>query len=383
MGHAGGGGQQLRIGGGHGGGQDARQHHAGQQRRQDAIGAHQRRNAYQNGLSSGVAGKGGDDALVAHGKAHQADDDGDAHGDDHPDRADAAGDLELLTVLDGHEVVQDMGHAEVAEAPGHRGHDGNKAVLAGLRALDRGIGKEAQIAGHGFGVFHDRTPAADRVNAEDEDHKEGDRHHDGLDQARDRGSQETAHGAVADDDRRGDQHGAQIVHVGEEVGKELAAGREAGSGVGDKEDDDDQRRNALDQTALVAEAMGEKVGDRDRAQLLGIAAQALGHDQPVQVGAKRKADHRPGGVSKAAEISQTGHAHQQPAAHVRGLRAHGNDHGAQLAAAQIEIAGGLVAFGVDRADRQHADQVDGDGQDDADVCACHGVSPLLPGMPVF
>ena len=45
---------------------------------------------------------------------------------------------------------------------------------------------------------------------------------------------------------------------------------------GDDEDDD--------KPSAVAEAAGEKIGDRDGADLRRVLAQALGHEQPVEIG---------------------------------------------------------------------------------------------------
>ena len=200
---------------------------------------------------------------------------------------------------------------------------------------------------------------------------------DGLNKTRDRRGEEAAHGAVADDDRRGDEHGGNVAHVGEEVCEQLAAGCEARGGVGHKEDNDDQRRDALNQAALVAEAVGEEVGDRDSAELLGVDAQALGDNQPVEIGAERKADDRPARVGETAEVGKAGHAHQQPARHVGGLGAHRDDDGAELASAEIEVAGGLVALGVGGADRQHADQIDRNRDHHNNGGRCHNSCPLF------
>ena len=212
------------------------------------------------------------------------------------------------------------------------------------------------------------------MDAEDEDHDQGHGHDDRLDQARNRGGEEAAHGAVADDNGGGDQHRAHVTHV-KQVGEELAAGGEAGGRVGHEEDDDDQGRDAFDQTALVAEAVGEEIGDRDRAELCRVAAQAPCDDKPVEIGADGKADHRPCRVRQAAEVGQTGNAHQEPAAHVGGLGAHRDDHGAELAAAEIEIAGGLVALGVGSADQKHTAEVYNDGNQNADIGECHKKYP--------
>ena len=49
----------------------------------------------------------------------------------------------------------------------------------------------------------------------------------------------------------------------------------------DEEDDDDDRRDQQEQIALVAEAAVEEIGQGDGVADVGVAADALGHDQPV------------------------------------------------------------------------------------------------------
>ena len=80
--------------------------------------------------------------------------------------------------------------------------------------------------------------------------------------------------------------------------------------------------------------------------------------------------------SLAGEIGQAGQTHEQVTAHVRGLGTHGGDDGAQLPAAQVEVVHGIVALGEPDADAQHGDQINRDGQADADLCGSHTLSPF-------
>ena len=211
---------------------------------------------------------------------------------------------------------------------------------------------------------------AGSAGAEEKHHDQRKGHDDGLNQAGDGGRHEAAQGAVGHDDRRGDDHGGHVVKA-EEAVEQLAAGGEARGRVGHEEDDDGQRAQDLDELGVVAKARGEEVRHGDRARLRRVAAQASGDEQPVEPGAERQADRGPACLRDAAEQGQTGHAHQQVGAHVGGLGAHRGHDGAELAAAEVEVLGGLVV-GVLDADGQHADQIDDDGQENTDRVCSHG-----------
>src|SRR5699024_4448388 len=110
------------------GGQDARQDDAGQQGGQRPELADQAGDAHDDGLGVGQVFQ---HAGTGHGAAHQADDDGHRHGDHHPGGGNPAGEFQLLFLLNGHEADQNVGHAEVSQAPGQQGTDGQQAVGLG------------------------------------------------------------------------------------------------------------------------------------------------------------------------------------------------------------------------------------------------------------
>ena len=129
----------------------------------------------------------------------------------------------------------------------------------------------------------------------------------------------------------------------------------------DEEDDDEQSRDNGQDAALVPEAAGEEVGDGEGVDAVGVHAETLGHEEPVEVGADGQTDGRPGGLCQAAHHGDGGQTHEEPAAHIRGLGAHGGDQGAQLTAAEEEITRGLVLFGNGHTDGQHHAHVQNDG----------------------
>ena len=342
----------MGVGGGHGGGQNARQDQSRQQRGKYAVPGDELGDGDDDGLGGGGAGEALQSAGADHAVAHDADENGDGHGDDHPNGAHPAGDLQLVRVFNGHEPQQNVGHTEIAQAPGHGGDNGQQAVGDGLADEDVAQGVQPQVSGHPAGVVQHGSHAAGRGHAEHQHRRQGYGHDDGLDQVGDGSRPKTAQNGVAHDDDSAHRHAQHIVPA-EQRGKQLAAGGKAGGCVGHEKHQDDQGRQTLQQPPSVSEALGEELGHGDGAQLSAVAAQALGYQQPVEIGAQRQARRRPEGVGQAVEKGQSGQAHQQPGAHVRGLGAHGGDIGAQLAAAQVKIVGAGVPPGVPQAHAHH------------------------------
>ena len=217
---------------------------------------------------------------------------------------------------------------------------------------------QVQIAGQGPGVLQHGVHAAGLAHTEADHHDEGNGHKDALHQVRGGDGQEAAHHGIGDDDHGADDHGGVILKAEEAVEKGTHR-LEAGGGVGDEEHQDHDGRDAGEHVALVAVAAGEEVRHGDGPQPVRVAADAPGHDEPVEVGAGGQADAGPGDLRQAAEVGEAGQTHEEVAAHVAGLRAHGGDHGTQAPAAQIEIVGAAVAAPAAEvnADEQHAHQV--------------------------
>ena len=273
---------------------------------------------------------------------------------------------ELAVVLDGHEPQQDVRHPEVAQAPGQGGGDAQRAIGGGLAGGDVKALGHVQVAGQGVGVGGDDLQPAGLLHTEENDEDEGKGHDDALDEVRGGHGQEAAQHGVADDHDGADDHGPVIVHA-EEAVEQGADGLEARGGVGDEEDQDDHSGDAGEHVPLVPIPAGKEAGDGDGADVGRVPAQALGDDQPVEIGADGQADGGPADLGHAADVGQAGQTHEQVAAHVRGLGAHGGDDGTQLAAAQVELMGTgapALAAAVD-AHQHHGYQIDDDGSDDA------------------
>ena len=274
------------------------------------------------------------------GAAHNADEHRHPHRDDHPDRGDAAGEFQLILVPDGHKAYQDVGHSEVAQPPGHHGHDADEAVGGG-GVGDGVIGlPKAEEPGQGAGVVQHRVQPSGLHHAEDYDNGQGGGHDDRLDKVHGGHRGEAADGGVADDDDGAHQHGGHVVPP-EQAVEELPDGGQPRGHVGHKEDEDNQGGDAHDNRFFLVVAFGDKAGDGDGVQLHAEPAQPLGYQQEVQIGPEGQADGGPAGVRHTGQIGQAGDAHQQIAAHVGGLGAHGGDQGAHPPAAQVEALGAL------------------------------------------
>ena len=189
-------------------------------------------------------------------------------------------------------------------------------------------------------------------------------------------AQEAAERAVQHNDCGAQEHGGHVVHA-EHGGEQLAARRKAGSGIGDKEDDNDNGRNQGERVALVPEALGEKLGNGNGMDALGVDTQTLGNQQPVEICADSQTDGSPRRLRKTRHQRKTGQAHQKPAAHVRRLRTHRRDERTELSAAEIEILGALVFLGCLDTDADHHTQVQHDGNRNDNICGVEHTSSLL------
>ena len=236
------------------------------------------------------------------------------------------------------------GHAEVAQAPGQHGEDVDGGVGFGGTG-NRVVGlEEAEVSVHRLGVLHHGVHAARLVDAEHGDDHQSHRHNDGLDEVHGGHGGEAAHRGVADDDQGADNDSQHVVPAKQAV-KQLADGGQAGGHIGDEEDEDDEGGDAHNDGPLLLIALGDERGDGDGVQLHAVTADALGHQQEVEIGTQSQTDGSPAGVSHTAEVGHAGQAHQQPGGHVAGLGAHGGDQRADAAAAQIKPFGAFLTPG--------------------------------------
>ena len=168
-----------------------------------------------------------------------------------------------------------MGHAEIPKAPRQGGDDVQEAEAPRFLGGPQVALGQVEIARQGGGVLHDLGPAARLTDAEEDDHDQGDGHEDALQQVRGGDGQEAAQHRVGNDDDGPGDHGGVIVHP-EQAVEQGAHGLKAGRRVGDKEHQDDQRGDQGKHVLFFAVALGEKLGDRKRADPGGIAAQPFG-----------------------------------------------------------------------------------------------------------
>ena len=357
--------QHLAVGGGHGGRQNTGQDQARQHRRQHTVLCNEAGNAHDEGLA-GRAAQEFQRTGFGHAQTHHADDDGGRHGNDHPHAGNAAAEHQLLFVLNGHEPQQDVGHAKVAQAPGHGGHDVQQAVGGGGPGGSVVAGRHGQVAGKAVGVFHHGTPAPGHTDAVGQHRHQCDAHDHRLDEVGGGHGPEAAQNGVPHDDQCGHDHRDHVVHA-EQAVEQLAAGRKARGRIRHEKDDDDDRAQSVQQVALVMEAKRQELRYRDGVEVGRIAAEPPGHDEPVEPGTQRKADGRPARRGDACQIGQTRHTHQQPAGHIAGLGAHSRDQRPHLPAAEVEVGAVVVGLAIGETHQQHSRKIDDDGDDDTDL----------------
>ncbi len=237
--------------------------------------------------------------------------------------------------------------------------------------------RAVEEARNGLQHRHGVVDAADGRDGADEHHGEREEHEQTLDEVGHDHGQIAADDGVGEHDGRADHHG-QVVVPAEQGGEELADRHEAAADVHAEEHEDDQRRDGGDDVLLVVEALGEEVRHGDR--VTGhhrIAAQSLGDDLPIEVGADRQSERGPQRIRGTGEVGETGQSHEQPSAHVGSLGAErGQPRSDATPAREVLSRGRVGTFGVHEADRQHGREIDDHGHKNPDVFGNHVPFPL-------
>ena len=273
------------------------------------------------------------------------------HGEDEdqhcPGNTDLGGLLQGLLALQRHEAHDDMGHAEVAQAPAQTGDN----VLP--------VGEEVPVAlgqvGHGGGGL----AAVDEGQGEDGGDQQRAQHQHALEEVGPAHGGEAAQEGVTDDDDGGQVHSHGGVHADDGV-EQGAAGLDGGGGVDGVGHQEDDGADDLQQLTLGEEAVGQILGDGDGVVGHdGKAAQTGRFHQPADGVADAQADGDPG-LADTGGVDGGGQAHEDPGAHIAGAGRQCRHPGAHLAAAQ-EV--GLIAavLGAEEeidTDTQHKHQVD-------------------------
>ena len=271
--------EQLAGQGAHDGSQDGGQQQAG-----DPGVEQQPRDLDEDGLVVGGHGVGDFGVAAEVGDAEEADADRAEQAQEHPDHADAASVGDGVERFGGHEAHEDVRLAEVAQAPGGQREDG------------QGVEVAHQAGGTGLELFDELDALGDTALVVD-DHQRGEDqcadHQRRLDGVGPADGQEAADEDVGDGAQGADPEGDAVGHA-EHALEEAGAGHDAGGAVQREEDEDDDGREDAQQVAVVLEAVGEVVGHGEGvADLLGVDAQAPGHQVPVEPGADAQADGDP------------------------------------------------------------------------------------------
>ena len=205
-----------------------------------------------------------------------------------------------------------MRHAEVTKSPCKRGADREECIRRTQAGrLHVGL-SHAEIARKSFGVFNDSSRAAGLNRAENKNDDKSRGHDDALDEVRRGCRKESAHRRVEHDDEGADQHGCVIVEPEQRVEK-LSAGGKTGCGIRHEKHNNEHRCECCDQIPVITIALREEFRQSDRIRFLGVPAEPLGDNQPVEICSGGKTDAGPGDIGKSRQIGKSGKAHQQVA----------------------------------------------------------------------
>ncbi len=125
--------------------------------------------------------------------------------------------------------------------------------------------------------------------------------------------------SIEDGRRRTGPQGGFVAHA-ESAFEQTRAGHDAGGAVDGEEQQDNYRRDNAQDAAVIFEASGEVIRQRQGVVVgLGMHAQTACHQLPVDPRADGQADGDPA-FRDTGDKNRAGQPHQQPAAHVGGAR---------------------------------------------------------------
>ena len=214
-------------------------------------------------------------------------------------------------MLDCHEAEQDVWHTEVAEAPCHGRDDGDEAIRVCRILVYIIYGGDGEVARQLLCVGDDGVDAACLYRSEDYDDGEGDGHHDALDEVCRRYCHETAHYGVCHDDDGTGNH-ADMVVIAEERLQQCAYSLEARRCVRHEEDEDHDSRDTHEDVAVVVETLREELRNRHGIDAHGVATEATGDEEPVEVSSDTETQNGPEGIGKTGDEGKARYAHEEP-----------------------------------------------------------------------
>ena len=173
-----------------------------------------------------------------------------------------------------------MGHSKVSQSPGHHGKNGDHAVGScgiGNRIVNLGHG---QISCKRACVIHNGVPSACNVNSVKNNNDQSNAHYNTLNQICGRNSHKSTHNSISDNHYSAYNHGCVVVKA-EQTVKKSSDCLKAGCGIGNKENQDNDGRNAHQNIFLIPIPAGEELGYGDSVADNGIPAQPFCNNQPV------------------------------------------------------------------------------------------------------
>ena len=175
---------------------------------------------------------------------------------------DAAAELDLLGLFNGHEAEQDVGHSEVPESPYQSGYDDHGADRDASVVEQAGVALEALgcrelVPSGGDGVPSGLPDDDERDENDDDDHQ------DGLEEVGPAERLVPSEEGVQDDDDSSDEDSDLESAVVQEHVQDDTAALESGSHVNREEEQDDHGADDPEIALVVRETVGEELGHRE------------------------------------------------------------------------------------------------------------------------
>ena len=182
----------------------------------------------------------------------EANTDGTAQAEDHPERGGTASTGDHADGLRGHEANEDVRLTAVTQAPSHQGSHTDQGLV--LREF-----KHRRI--NGMNLVDRGRPTAQVIHHGKRRDDQSDAHHGCLDRIGPAHGQEATHENVGDRGGSTQPKSRRVIEI-ERVFEQASTGHHATSRIDRKEDQNHDRAADAQETFLVFEAMREVVGER-------------------------------------------------------------------------------------------------------------------------
>ena len=169
-----------------------------------------------------------------------------------------------------------MGHSEITQSPGQRGHNGEKTIpLASTGNGIVGLG-QGQISRQCLGVLDHGLHPTGHPHAPSHNSDQGHGHHHALDQVGGRSRQKAPQTCIGHNNHGAQDHRRQVIHP-EQGTEQFAACCKSAGGIRYKKHHNHQSRQTGQHIFAITVPAAEELRDGNGINMMAVPANSSGH----------------------------------------------------------------------------------------------------------